>query len=218
MTFDWAYAKAILPSLLEAMVITLQATFAGFGLAVVVGLGLALARRSAQRVISRPAGWFVEFVRSTPLLVQLYFLFFALPSAGISLSPFAAGVLGLGLHYATYISEVYRAGIEAVPPGQWEAATALNFNRFQTWTRVILPQAIPPIIPMLGNYLIVMFKETPQLSAITVVEMLQRAKILGARSFQYLEPFTLVGLLFLLLSYPSSLLVRRLEARLARRG
>src|SRR5690554_1091300 len=145
MTFDWAYAKAILPSLLEAMVITLQATFAGFGLAVVVGLGLALARRSAQRVISRPAGWFVEFVRSTPLLVQLYFLFFALPSAGISLSPFAAGVLGLGLHYATYISEVYRAGIEAVPPGQWEAATALYFNRFQTWTRVILPQAIPPI-------------------------------------------------------------------------
>ena len=218
MTFDWAYAKAILPSLLEAMVITLQATFAGFGLAVVVGLGLALARRSAQRVISRPAGWFVEFVRSTPLLVQLYFLVFALPSAGTALSPCAAGVLGLGLHYATYISEVYRAGIEAVPPGQWEAATALNFNRFQTWTRVILPQAIPPIIPMLGNYLIVMFKETPQLSAITVVEMLQRAKILGARSFQYLEPFTLVGLLFLLLSYPSSLLVRRLEARLARRG
>lgn len=155
----------------------------------------------------------VEFIRSTPLLVQLFFIFYVLPEIGISLSPFVAGVAGLGLHYSTYLAEVYRSGIKAVPKGQWEASTALNFSKLQVWTRVILPQAIPPVVPMLGNYFIVMFKETPLLSAITLVEMMQTAKMIGSSSFRYLEAFTIVGILFLLLSYPSSLVVRRLEQK-----
>lgn len=214
--WDWSFAFSVLPRLLPAVLTTIQATLAGFLVALVGGLLLALCRRSHLKIVSWPAAAFVEFVRTTPLLVQLYFLFFVLPRYGVILTPFATGVIGLGLHYSTYLSEVYRSGIDGVPAGQWEAATALNLSRSQTWLRVVLPQAVPPIVPVLGNYLITMFKETPLLSAITVVELLQTAKIIGSQSFRYLEPITLVGLLFLLLSYPSALLARRLETRLAR--
>ncbi|MDF1521545.1 MAG: ABC transporter permease subunit [Trueperaceae bacterium] len=128
----------------------------------------------------------------------------------------ATGVIGLGLHYGAYLSEVYRTGIASVDKGQWEAAIALDFSTLHTWRTIVLPQAIPPMIPAFGNYFIVMFKETPLLSAITVVELMQTAKIIGARTFSYVEPYTLVGLIFLLLSYPAALAVNRLEARLAR--
>jgi polar amino acid transport system permease protein len=215
--WDWNYAIGILPKLLKVLPLVIGATFVGFFLAAIVGLPLALMRRSRYRIISRPAAWFVELIRSTPLLIQLFVLFYALPVYGITLSPFAAGVIGLGLHYGTYLSEVYRSGIDAVQRGQWEAATALNFSRLQIWFRIILPQAIPPTIPVMGNYLIMMFKETPVLSAITLVELLQTAKTIGSTSFRYLEAFTIVGLLFLLLSYPSSLIVRRLELRYQRK-
>jgi polar amino acid transport system permease protein len=213
---DWEYAVEILPTLLRALRVTIQATLLGFSIAAVLGLFLALIRRSQARLLSMPAGWLVEFVRSTPLLVQLYFLFFILPKYGIDLSPFVTGLIGLGLHYSSYTSEVYRAGIEAVPQQQWEAATALNFSRGRTWISVILPQAIPPMIPALGNYFISMFKDTPQLAAITLVELLLSAKIIASHSFRYTEPYTIVGLLFFALSYPSAVVLRRLERRFGR--
>jgi polar amino acid transport system permease protein len=211
--WDWAYTWDILPDLLRGLVVTVQATLVGSVVAMVLGLVFALLRRSRLAVVRVVTGGFVEFVRSTPLLVQLYFLFFVLPSFGITLSGFMAGVIGLGVHYATYTSEVYRAGIEGVPRGQWEAATALNLPTSRVWRSVILPQAIPRVLPALGNYVIAMFKETPLLSAITVLEMLAVAKALGGQTFRYLEPLTLVGLLFLLVSLPASLTVRRLERR-----
>lgn len=211
--WSWDYAWEILPQLLQVLPITIGATLVGFAAACVLGLPLALARRSRYRAVSVFANAWMEFIRSTPLLVQLFVLFYALPLYGISFSPFVTGVIGLGLHYSAYLSEVFRSGIEAVPAGQWEAAKALNFSRRHSWTNIILPQAIPPIIPVMGNYLITMFKETPVLSAITLVELLQTAKAIGSGSFRYLEAFTMVGLLFLLLSYPSSLLVSRLEKR-----
>ncbi|MBA3251540.1 MAG: ectoine/hydroxyectoine ABC transporter permease subunit EhuD [Geodermatophilaceae bacterium] len=213
MIWDWAYTWDILPELLRGLVVTVQATLVGSVVALVLGLVLALLRRSRLAVIRIVTGGFVEFVRSTPLLVQLYFLFFVLPSLGITLSGFQAGVIGLGVHYATYTSEVYRAGIEGVPRGQWEAATALNLPSSRVWRSVILPQAIPRVLPALGNYVIAMFKETPLLSAITVLEMLAAAKGIGNQTFRYLEPLTLVGLLFLLVSLPASFTVRRLERR-----
>ncbi len=213
MIWDWAYTWDVLPLLLRGLVVTVQATLVGSVVAMVLGLVFALLRRSRLAVVRVVTGGFVEFVRSTPLLVQLYFLFFVLPSLGITLSGFQAGVIGLGVHYATYTSEVYRAGIEGVPRGQWEAATALNLPTSRVWRSVILPQAIPRVLPALGNYVIAMFKETPLLSAITVLEMLAVAKALGGQTFRYLEPLTLVGLLFLLVSLPASLTVRRLERR-----
>src|SRR5690625_4266398 len=102
----------------------------------------------------------IDFIRSAPPLVQLYFMFYSLPKlAGITLDPYSVAILTLGVHFSTYIGEVFRAGIEAVDEGQWEAATALNMSTYQKWIKIILPQAIPPTIPMLGNYLILMFKE-----------------------------------------------------------
>ena len=169
--FDWSFALEILPTLASALVITIQATVLGMLVAVTLGLVLAMLRRSRLRIVSLPTAFFIEFVRSTPLLVQMYFLFYVLPLTGAQMSPLMTGIVALGLHYATYCAEVYRAGIEAVPRGQWEAATALNMSRWRTAVGVVLPQAIPPVVPALGNYLVAMFKDTPLLSAITVVEL-----------------------------------------------
>lgn len=213
MMWDWEFAVSIMPQLLKAMGITIAATIVGFFIAAILGLVWAIAKRSSFKPLVIVVTCIVEFVRSTPLLVQLFFIFYVLPSVGIALSPFSAGVLGLGLHYSTYLAEVYRSGLDAIPKGQWEASAALNFSKVKMFTRIILPQAVPPIIPMLGNYFIVMFKETPLLSAITLVEMMQMAKMIGSSSFRYLEAFTIVGILFLLLSYPASLAIRYLEKK-----
>ena len=216
--FDWSFALEILPTLGSALVVTIQATLLGMLVAVTLGLVLAMLRRSRLHIVSLPVGFVIEFVRSTPLLVQMYFLFYVLPLTGMRMSPLATGILALGLHYATYCAEVYRAGIEAVPRGQWEAATALNLSRWRTAVDVVLPQAIPPVVPALGNYLVAMFKDTPLLSAITVVELLQQSKMIGSATFRYTEPLTLVGLLFLALSLVAAWGVRGLEARLQRYG
>lgn len=215
--WDWNYALEVLPEIASALWITIAATLVGFLLALVVGLVWTLLIRSNNKVISYSADGIVKFIRNTPVLVQLYFIFYVFPAFGLSLEPFTAGVIGLGLHYSTYLSEVYRSGIESVGPGQWEVATALNFTKRKTWTRIILPQAIPPVLPVIGNYFITMFKETPLLSAITLVEILQTAQNIGAGTFRYTEPLTIVGVLFLILSYPASVALRQLENRVAAR-
>lgn len=214
----WDFALEILPDLLRALPVALQATFFGSIIAMTLGLVFALMRRSERWWIRKPIAWIIEFIRSTPLMVHLFFLYLAwpqLPYVGVTLSAMTAGIIGLGVHYATYTSEVYRAGIEGVPKGQWEAAKAVNLPYRRTWTGVILPQAIPNVLPALINYVIAMFKETPLLALITVIEVLGRARIIGTQSFRYLEAFTLTGLIFFVISYLSVLLLRRLEVRLA---
>ena len=217
--FDWQFALEILPTLARAAVVTIEATFLGFAIAAVLGLVLAILRRSRNPWVSTITTGFVEFIRSTPVLIQIFFVFFVFPQFGIVIPAFAAGVMALGLHYAAYCSEVYRAGLDAIPRGQWEAARALNLSPYRTYFGVIIPQAIPPVVPALGNYLIGMFKETPLLSAIAVVELMQTAKIIGSETFRYLEPITMVGIFFLVMSLVSAVGVRRLEAWLtSRRG
>lgn len=214
--WDWDYAFSILPDLLLALVTTIEITVLGSVVALLLGLVFAVIRRARIPVLDQILWAFIEIVRSTPLLVQVFFLFFALPRLGITLSAFVIGVVGLGVHYATYTSEVYRAGIDAVPKGQWEAATALSLPRSRVWTGVVLPQAIPRVLPALGNYVISMFKEVPLLLAIGVVEVVNAGREIGSATFRYVEPYTIAGVLFLLLSYPASLLVRRLERRSVR--
>jgi polar amino acid transport system permease protein len=211
--WDWHFAGKILPDLLRGLGVTIEATLFGYVVALVLGLVWAILRRSPNRVLNQVVRWVVEFIRSTPLLVQLFFLFFALPSLGLTFSALVTGVIGLGLHYSSYTSEVYRAGIADVPKGQWEAATALNLPRRRVWFGVVLPQAVRKVIPTLANYLIAMFKDSPLLLAITVPEMLHTAYEVGARSLRFLEPMTIVGVLFVLVSVLSSLLLRRLEFR-----
>lgn len=211
--FDWQFAWHILPELLPSLLVTLEATVLGMALALSLGLLWTICRRSSYRALALAVNALVEFVRSTPLLIQLYFLFFVLPSAGLVLSPLITGILALGLHYSCYTTEIYRAGIDAVPRGQWDASTALGFSRARTWWSIILPQAIPRSVPVLGNYFIAMFKDTPLLAAITVAELLQQSKLIGAESFRYLEPLTIVGALFLILSLAASQIITLLEKR-----
>jgi len=216
MLWDWAYALEVLPVLAKAAIITIEATFLGFLIAASLGLALAILRMLGP-VVATSITMVIELVRSTPLLIQIFFLYFVLPKFGVTLDAFTAGVLALGLHYATYCSEVYRAGLENIPRGQWEASTALNLSLFTTFKDIILPQAIPPIVPALGNYLVALFKETPLLSAIAVLELMQTAKILGSETFRYVEPITLVGLLFLVMSLVAAVGIRWHERALNRR-
>ncbi|MCD1610111.1 ectoine/hydroxyectoine ABC transporter permease subunit EhuD [Stutzerimonas kunmingensis] len=212
--FDWQFAREILPRLLDASLTTIGIALAGFAIAVVLGLFLAIGRRSHLRWLSWPITGLIEFVRSTPLLIQVYFLFYVFPNYGLNLSAMQAGIIGIALHYACYTAEVYRAGLDAVPRSQWEAVTALNMKPWTAYRDVILPQALRPVLPALGNYLISILKDTPVLSAITVVEIMQRAKNIGSESFRYLEPITMVGLFFLILSLGLAWCVRRLENRM----
>ena len=217
MEWDWNFVWQIMPTLLEGLKITIIASIFGAAVAAIVGLVFAVLRRSPVAVVSKTTGFVVEFIRGTPLLVQLYFIFYVLPDFGIRLPALVAGVIGLGLHYGTYAAEVYRSGIENVPRGQWEAAKAANLTSRQTWIHVILPQAIPPMIPALANYLVAMFKETPLLSAITVLELMNQAKSVANSSYRYIEPMTLVGIFFLIMSLISVFFLRWLEERFARR-
>jgi polar amino acid transport system permease protein len=213
-TWDWDVARQFLPLLLEGLWVTIQVTLFGISLALTLGLVLAMLRRSRFRVVSWPVGLFIEFIRGTPLLVQLFFLFIVLPvEFGVVLGAFTTGVIGLGVHYATYCSEAYRAGIENVDRGQWEASTALNLPPLETWRSVVLPQAIPTVIPALGNYVVAMLKDAPLVATIGVVELLGTARFLSARTFRPTEAYTLAGLLFLAVSIPAALIVRRLERR-----
>lgn len=209
--FDWGFAWSILPLLASGALVTFKSTVIGFLLALGIGLPLALGRRSRSFFLLVPATAVVEFIRSTPLLIQLYFIFFVGPQFGMRLSPLTAGLAAIGLYYGCFIAEVYRSGIDAVPRGQWEAVKALNMGRWRAYRAIILPQAIPPMIPALGNYLIDIFKATPILSVVTVLELMTQAKMIGSESFRYTEPMTLVGLFFLVMTLGASFLVRRLE-------
>lgn len=214
MSWDWDVARAFMPELLAGLRMTLVATALGAVLAFALGLVWAIALRSESRWLRAPVAGFVELVRNTPLLVQLFLFFYVLPSAGIQFSRLTTGVLALGVHYASYTAEVYRAGIDAVPAGQWEAATALSLSRRRTWIAVILPQAIRRVVPALGNYVIAMLKDSPLLALIGVADMLQQARTHGASTFQYIEPYTMVGIAFILIAYPASVLRSYVERRL----
>jgi len=215
MTFqwDWGYALQTLSTLFQGLVFTFEATFFGSLLAFILGLVWALARLAEVPVASQVVRLWVEFIRGTPLLIQLYFLFFIFPSYGVTLPALETGIIGLGLYYSAYASEVYRAGIEGVPRGQWEASLALGLPLQRVWGRIVLPQAMRFAVPVLGNFVISMFKESAVLSTISVLELLGQANILGAETAHYVEPLTMAALIFLCISYPAARLVRVLEAR-----
>lgn len=215
---DWLFASSILPILLKGLVVTIQATILGFAVAAVLGLILAALKASRIRLISWPARLFTEFIRDTPLLVQLFFLYYVLPEYGIVLPAFLTGALALGLQYSAYTSEVYRAGIESIAHGQTEAARALDLSALRTFNAIIVPQAIPRIIPALGNYLVSIMKDVPVLSVVSVLEMLNVAKIIGDRTFNYLIPLSMVGGLYLILTLVASAAVRYLDRRLPKQG
>ena len=214
----WDFAVSILPILLVGLWVTVQATVLGFGIAVILGLVLAALKAAPLRIVAWPARVISEFIRDTPLLIQLFFLYYVLPEYGLVLPAFLTGALALGLQYSAYLSEVYRAGIEAVARGQREAARALNLPGGHTFTRIILPQAIPRIVPAMGNYAVSIMKDVPVLSVVTVLEMLNVARIIGDRTFNYLVPLSMVGGLYLILTLVASAGIRRLDTALPKTG
>ncbi|WP_292334360.1 ectoine/hydroxyectoine ABC transporter permease subunit EhuD [Mesorhizobium sp.] len=214
MDWRWDFVWEILPRLLAATLNTLLAAGIGYAIALAAGLVFALAQRTkvpGARLVVREL---IEFIRSTPLVLQIFFVFYVGPQFGINLSPWTAGLIAIGLHYSAYLSEVYRSGIEAVPRGQWEACRALNLSPWRTHFRIIFPQALAPAVPGMGNYLVGILKDTPMLSVIGVAELMHAASAIGSQNYRYLEPFTLVGLIYLLISLPTAGLVRLFERRL----
>ncbi|MFD5745876.1 ectoine/hydroxyectoine ABC transporter permease subunit EhuD [Streptomyces sp. NPDC127033] len=215
-SWDWSAVADFMPRFWDGLLLTLQVLVLGSLLSFTLGLVWAIGFRAPTRFIRWPVNVVTEFIRNTPLLVQLFFFFFVLPEWGVQFSGLTTGTIAIGLHYSTYTAQVYRAGIDAVPVGQWEAATALSLPVGRTWIAVILPQAIRRIVPALGNYVISMLKDTPLLAGISVLEMLQQSRLESAATFQYTEPLTVVGIAFILIAYPASLLMRALERRLVR--
>jgi len=208
------------PFIWDGLLVTIQYTLLGSLVAYVLGLIFAVIRRLRIPVVDQLLWAFIEFIRSTPLLVQIFFLYWVvrpdlLGGLSIDTQRLVVGVTALGVHYACYTSEVFRAGIEAVPAAQWEAATALNLPRTRTWVDVILPQAVPRVLPALGNYTIAMFKEVPLLSSIVILDMVYQVKTEYAADTGGAGPeaWFAAGLTFLALSYPCSILVRKLERR-----
>ncbi|MEV6593648.1 ectoine/hydroxyectoine ABC transporter permease subunit EhuD [Streptomyces acidicola] len=216
MQWDWGAVADFMPHFWDGLLVTLQALALGSVISFVLGLVWALLMRTPSRFVRWPVGAVTEFIRNTPLLVQLFFLFYVLPEWNITFSALTTGVVAIGLHYSTYTMQVYRAGIDAVPVGQWEAATALNLPLRRTWTAVILPQAVRRVVPALGNYVIAMLKDTPLLMAITVLDMLGEARLFSQQNFQFTEPLTVIGVAFILISYLASVLLRGVERRLVR--
>jgi len=212
--FDFSDAHTYVPDLLHGMVISIELTVIVMALGLTFGLVVALARLSRRRSVRSAASVYVELVRGTPCLLQLFYIYFVLPAVGIKLPPFTAGVIGLTINYAAYLSEVYRAGIQAVAKGQLEAAHALGMSRSLTMRLVILPQALRIVVPPLGNYFISLFKDTSLVSVITVRELVYTGQIIAAVNYQYFAVFTIVGIIYLALSYPGSLGVQYLERRM----
>ena len=207
----WDFAIEILPQMLWATLNTILAAGVGYAIAAIVGLLFLLGQRTPIKIVNMFNREIVEFIRSTPLLIQLFFVYFVLPQFGITLSAWVCGMITIGLHFGTYLSEVYRGALEGVPKTQWEACRALNFSTFYTYRKIVLPQAFPIAIPGMGNYLVGIFKDTPLLSTIGVAELFHAATAVGGYHYRYLEPYTIVGIIFLTLSIPAAMWIRKLE-------
>lgn len=208
---------AVSGTLLGALGNTLTAVFLGYAIAMVVGLVFAIGQRTRSKILTRIVRELVEFIRSTPLVVQIFFVFFVGPQFGITLSPWVAGMTAIGLHYAAYLSEVYRGALNAVPAGQTEACIALNLPARRTFFGIIVPQALPLALPGMGNYLIGIFKDTPMLMVIGVAEMMHVATAIGSEYWRYTEVMTIVGLIFLTLSLPTAAVLRMFETFVRRK-
>jgi len=212
-SWDWGFAISILPALLEGLAITVFATAIAAAIALSLGLALLVVRVARIPLVSAGVSFVVEFLRGTPFLVQLYFVFYVLPTYGVTLSPLTTGILALGIYGAARASELYRAGLASIPAGQWEASLVLGLPIPRVWTGVVLPQVAPIVLPMLGNLVIVMFKDTALLSTITVLELVAHARDAGMNTFRFLEPLTMAGFLFWVVSYTAAHVIRALERR-----
>lgn len=204
------------PILLQGAFVTVQVTAAALVFSTGLGLAWALLRVSRNRALALAAGTIVNAIRGIPILVQLFYIYFVLPDVGIQLTAFQAGAIGLGFAYSAYMCEVFRAGIEAVDAGQYEAAQSIGMTPALVMRRVVLPQALRISLPPYGNNLIMLLKDSSQTSAITVAELALQSKLVASSTFKNMSVFTLSAIGYLVMSIPLILLVTHLEKRLGR--
>jgi polar amino acid transport system permease protein len=204
---------AFLPSLLHGALITIAVSLLAFGLALVFGLVTGIARISRLMPLRVVAACYIQFIRGTPLLLQLFFIYYVLPYAGIVLTPFVSGLTGLTLNYAAYMAEVFRSGILAIPKGQWEAGQSVGMSRRLLMRRIILPQAIRIIIPSLGNFFVSIFKDSALVSVITMRDLMFSGQLLASATYKHFEIFAEVAVIYFLISYPTAKFVEWIEAK-----
>jgi polar amino acid transport system substrate-binding protein len=209
-----AVFKAYGGIMLESAGLTIVLAFMSFPLAILIGLGIAVGRLFGPRWLRIPLTAYVEFLRGTPLMLQLYFLFFLLPEVGITIPAFWTGILGLAINYSAYESEIYRAGLQAIPPGQLEAALSLGMSRAQAIRRIVVPQAVRIVIPPVVNDFIALFKDTSVVSVVTLVELTKRFSVLSMSTQATIELMAMTAGLYLMMSYPMSVVAQRIEQRL----
>ncbi len=206
---------SFLPAFGKAAVVTMEVSIAAMVVAMVLGLVLAVVRLFGAKPLSMLASWYIELIRGTPVLIQLFFIFYGLPNVGIKLSPFMAGILGLGLNYAAYEAENYRAGLLAVPRQQMEGALALGMTKNQALRHVILPQAIRVSLPPVTNDFISLLKDSSLVSMITLIDLTKAYGQLANTYYDYFGTGIMVALIYFLLGLPFVRLARVAERRLA---
>ncbi len=209
---------AVIPSLLRVTPVVIQLAVGAMVLALALGLVIALVRVSGPAPLRAVAAAFVEVVRGTPLLVQLVYIYFVLPELGVQIDPLPAGVLGLGLNYAAYLSEVFRSAILSIDRGQHEAALSLGYTPTRTLLQVVLPQSFTTAIGPVGNYFVAMVKDTSLTSVIAVTEILKQSNVIASQTFQTTEVYTAAALLYLAISLPLARLVALVERRIRARA
>jgi ectoine/hydroxyectoine ABC transporter permease protein EhuD len=210
------FVAQILPYLLVGAMTTIELTIVSMALALVAGLALALMRLSRSPLLRSLSGAYIEIIRGTPLLVQLFIIYYGLPQYGIRLEAFTAGVIGLSINYSAYLAEVYRAGILAIDKGQWEAGGSIGLSRAALLQHVIIPQAARIVLPPVGNYFISMLKDSALVSTISIVELMRAAQLRVAITFRAMDIYLVTALIYLLMSYPCSVLIRYFERRASR--
>lgn len=212
----WQSALSALPTLLAATPVTLGFALGAMLLGLPLGFAVALARLSRFGLLRGVSSVFVSFMRGTPLLVQIFVIYYGLPSLGVTLNPVTGGVIALTLNAAAYLSETIRAAILSIPKGQREAATSLGLSGAQTLRLVVLPQAARVALPSLSNTLIGLVKDTSLVSVITVVELLRSAQLVIARTFEPFGPYLAAALIYWVISSLLELVQRALERRFSR--
>jgi polar amino acid transport system permease protein len=219
--YRWDFAPVFVNAglLAQGLANTLAVTGAALAFGIPLGLLLALMRLATRPALTWPAGFVIEFFRTTPPLVQLFWFYFALPIlVRVEMTPFTAAVLTFSIQSSAFFAEVFRAGIVSVESGQWEAARALGMDRPQTLARVILPQAVKRMIPAFLERAIELFKTTTLVATISYADLLFAANEVAQKTFRPLEVFTVAALVYFFVIFAASLAVRRVERRLAVSG
>ena len=213
MALDFTVVIPRLPLLFKAALVTIQASFFSVIFGTILGIMVGALRVTPNRFISGIAASYIYVIRGTPLLIQLFLIYFGLPSLGIYFSAFASGVLGLSINSSGYVGEIVRGGIEAIPKGQWEAGKVLGLSYGKTMRFIILPQALRNMLPAMGNEFVTLIKESSLLSTLAITELTMAGQQVRSATYASFETFIAVGLIYLAMTSVTSLLLRQIEKR-----